>query len=309
MRGARSRPALARRLKVDPNVLYMWESGLRSPRASVLFRVAAATRTDLTRLSTFLAPDSSPCAKPGTWGAKEMSALVAIITKGATAMDVARAAATDRSTVARWRRGDSEPRLPAFLQLVHTFTHRLIEWLDFFVSAKNLSEVRALCQAVEAQRGLAYERPWSHAVLRALELKKTTAASQVSQIAAALNLEPSEVEGCLAQLKSANLVRKTAGRWTARRVLTVDTATDAAGNLALKRHWGTVAESRLHYFDGNSDSLYSYNVMAVSNEDLQRIKLLHAAYFEQVRSIVSESRLAERVVLLNLQLVALDESA
>ncbi len=167
--------------------------------------------------------------------------------------------------------------------------------------------MQALREAVEAQRGLAYEQPWSQPVLRALELKNHKGLNQVAHIASALKLDAKEVEACLAQLRRAKLVRRVAGRWSVPRVLGVDTAADAAGNLSLKRHWAQVAKTRIQSFDGTGASLFSYNLIAVSADDLQRIRQLHATYFEQVRTIVSESVLAERVALLNLQLVALDE--
>ncbi len=114
MRGKRSRPALARRLQTDPNVIYMWETGARAPRTSVLFQMAAATRVDIGRLKSFLAPAAMAFARPDRWGAKEIASLLAVVTKGATAMEIARTTGTDRSTVARWRVGGAATANPGF---------------------------------------------------------------------------------------------------------------------------------------------------------------------------------------------------
>ena len=56
----------------------------------------------------------------------------------------------------------------------------------------------------------------------------------------------------------------------------------------------------------NPDGLWSYNVFAVSEADLVKIRELHLAYFRALRAIVAESSPTERVVVANVQLFALD---
>jgi hypothetical protein len=51
---------------------------------------------------------------------------------------------------------------------------------------------------------------------------------------------------------------------------------------------------------------FSYNVFSVSRADFERIRELHLAYFHALRAIVAESEPAERVVVANVQLFALD---
>ncbi|MCG5053781.1 MAG: DUF4423 domain-containing protein [Myxococcales bacterium] len=306
LRGRRSRAALARRLDTSPNVIYMWEKGARAPKASVLFKLAAAARVDVRGIAAVLAPADSVCRDFAHWQAEDTSRLLEVLTKQATTAHIAKVVGVDRSTVKRWRAGLSEPRLPELLLIVHAFSHRLIDWLDALVDAGKLMEVKVLHRAVEAQRDLAYAHPWSSAVLRALELKPC-GTNQVAQIAQAIGQEPTNVRDCLRHLERAQQVRRIRGRWVAQNVITVDTGTDPHGNLAQKRHWAEVAVKKLQGFDGRGESLFSYNVVAVSSEDLQRIRQAHVAFFEQVRSIVAESRAADHVALLNVQLVLLGE--
>jgi hypothetical protein len=52
--------------------------------------------------------------------------------------------------------------------------------------------------------------------------------------------------------------------------------------------------------------LHSYNLFSVSHADFARIRELHVEYYERVRRIVADSNVADRVVLLNQQLIPLD---
>jgi hypothetical protein len=49
----------------------------------------------------------------------------------------------------------------------------------------------------------------------------------------------------------------------------------------------------------------SYNVFAVSNDDLVRIRDLYASFFRQMRAIIAQSEPVEQVVLTNFQLIPL----
>src|SRR6186713_2122927 len=96
LRGARSQPAISRRLGYQANVVYLWESGRRFPPASSLFRLASRSQLE-----------------------------PALLAPGTAASELARGAGVDRSTVARWLAGRTEPRLPVWLKLVDKVAHRL----------------------------------------------------------------------------------------------------------------------------------------------------------------------------------------
>jgi len=68
-----------------------------------------------------------------------------------------------------------------------------------------------------------------------------------------------------------------------------------------------VGLNRLHRAKPDREAFYSYNLCAVSHEDFARIRELHLEYYERARRIVGDSQRAERVLLLNQQLIPLDE--
>ena len=82
---------------------------------------------------------------------------------------LARVGAT-RLTITRWLRGESEPRLPQLLRFVRATTQRLLDFVAVFADPGSLASTRAAWHDLQAQLRVAYDLPWSHAVLRALEL-------------------------------------------------------------------------------------------------------------------------------------------
>lgn len=308
LRGKRSQSALARRLGYRANVAHTWERGTRFPPAQVLFRLATVNRIPLEPVAAF--PNASaPLHVGAAWRAQTTAALLRALVGETPVVDLARAIGVDRSTVSRWIRATTEPRVPELLALIHATTHRLVEFVALFSDPENLPSVRDLARDLAAQRRIAYELPWSHAVLRALELHdyRSLPAHVPGFIAHAIGIDLETERTLLGQLREARLIRRRRGKWVLARVLTVDTGSQPERNRQLKEHWAEVALERLRYSDGPSEAFHSYNLLSVSHADFARIRELHVEYFERVRRIISQSELAERVVLLVQELVPLDE--
>jgi hypothetical protein len=87
------------------------------------------------------------------------------------------------------------------------------------------------------------------------------------------------------------------------RVLTVDTREEPDRNRRLKAHWARTGLERLEQPAPPPEALFSFNLFAVSESSFQKIRELHLDYYDRVRAIVDESPHADRVVLLNLQLI------
>src|SRR5690606_26875538 len=219
--------------------------------------------------------------------------------------------------VARWLAGRTEPPFAALLALVEATTHRLLDFVAVFVDPVKLDTTRRAFEALLAQRALAYDDPWSHAVLRALELTPQAgtrragtaeiSTRQVEFIAQRTGLDVAQVDAALTRLSRAGQVRKRRGKYSLATALPVDTRSDPEANLRLKRHWLEVAGQRLEKSRAHGEGLYSYNLFAVSDEGFDKIRKLHIDYFERLRTIVSEESGGQRVVLANLQLIPLDE--
>ena len=123
---------------------------------------------------------------------------------------IARITGSDRTTVARWLRGDTEPRVPQLLAFVDRMAHRLVEFITLFVPPETLPSLRPLAGELSAQRRVAYELPWSHAVLRALELRSYRAGPKhvPGVIAAAIGVDVGGVLYSLCTRANSNVLAR-----------------------------------------------------------------------------------------------------
>ncbi|HEX6240259.1 MAG TPA: DUF4423 domain-containing protein [Polyangiales bacterium] len=306
LRGRRSQPALSRRLGYTSNVVYAWESGRRAPLAGDFLRLVERSGGDVQALvERFLGVPLEVQLARGT--PREVAALLTQVAQGRSVAELAKATRADRGTVTRWLRGATQPKLPELFAFVAATSQRLLEFVSLFVDPEQLPCARAAYRDLLVQRRLAYELPWSHALLRALELRPYRAlrAHSPGALAAHVGLSREEEERYLAALEQGKQVRRNRGRYQPQRVLAVDTRPSEAQNRKLKQHWAEVALERFAGGKTSPDTLFSYNLFAISQRDFERVRQLHLEYYERVREIVSESREPERVVLMNLQLVPL----
>lgn len=280
------------------NVLHAWETGARYPRATDLLQLVQLSGRAPVAVLSRLAPcrGTSPRALLTSW----LSALV----RDRSHAELARQLGVNRNTIARWLAGETEPRVPQLLALVQATTQRA---LDFLAELAEVPSVAAEQADLRRQRALAYSQPWAHAVLRALELEpyRALARHEPGVLAASTGISVEEAQQALDALLEAGQVHKRGRRFRPRRVLAVDTREDPAGNLALKRHWFSVASERLAQHGIPADGLASYNLFAVAEADLERIRQAHLDYYERIRSIVAESSNPTRVVLTTIGLLPL----
>ena len=222
--------------------------------------------------------------------------------------ELAGAMKRNRYAVTRWLKGSAQPRLPEFLQMVDVCTLRSVDLIACFVDPLTLPAVRRAWQTLEASRATVNDAPWSHAVLRALELSeyRRLPKHQPGWIAQRTGISLQEEQRCLNLLARSGQIRYHQQRWSPRSVVTVDTRHDphAARKLA-----GWCAKQGADYLDQGTPGNFAFNLFAVSERDLERLRQLQRDYFRQLRSIVASSKPAERVVVANMQLFALDSRA
>jgi transcriptional regulator with XRE-family HTH domain len=307
LRGGRSQGALNRRLGRTSNTAHTWERGRRAPSASDFFRMAQLAGVDVdATLARFGARSGRRGREAGSW--RPLAPWLEGLARSMSRLELARKIGRDRNTVARWLEGRTEPRLPDLLRFVDATTQRLLDFVAAFVDPEKLPSLRAAYTDLGLQRRVAYELPWAHAVLRLLELDayRSLPKHERGFLAARIGISLEDEDGCLDALASAGQIQRRRGKWTLRRVLTVDTRQDPAKNLLLKRHWARVALGRLEAGGVPEGSLYSYNLFAISDEGLEAIRAAHLEYFERLRAIVSDCKHPTRLALANVQLVPLD---
>jgi transcriptional regulator with XRE-family HTH domain len=308
LRGRRSQAAFSRRLGYRTNMAYVWEAGRAFPTAANTLAAARRVGIDVSAaLRRFYKapPPWLDTIDPST--SEGVARLIEDLRGRTSIVDLARAAGKSRFAVARWLRGEAEPRLPDFLLLIEKSSLRLLDWLAAFVDPDSMPSLSRAWAELEASRRAAYDVPWTQAVLRALELTgyRSLRKHEPGWIAARIGISLDDERHCLSLLARTGQISLRHGRWELRQVRTVDTRRDAAAEHRVKRWWAELALERLQ---APESGLFSYNVFAVSDADFARIQELQLAYFRQMRAIIAESEPSERIVLASQQLVALDSS-
>jgi hypothetical protein len=305
LRGRRSCAELSRRVGYRSNIVHRWEAGRCWPTAArfieVHRRIRPARRTWLEEFFPAL-PD---WAEQGDPTATATVAAFLRHLKGKTSVvRIAQLSGRNRFSVARWFEGTAEPKLPEFLHLVDVCSRRLLDLVAAFEDPARLPSVRDSWAQLQLAREAAYSRPWSHAVLRALELVHSPRGCQrqIVWIAERLTLAKDEVEQALAVLQTTGQVEKTADGYRPRKVVAVDTSRDPARARKLKLAWTETALSRLQ---AGASASFGYSVFAISKSDLARLGALHSQYFRAMQDIISGSKESECVGLYCAQLLDL----
>lgn len=311
LRGDQPQRTFSRTLGFTSNVAYTWETGRRAPEASVFLRAAALRRSGFGRRMLAVLELNASGSNPARLGTpRAVHRLVGQLARSTPVGELGRQLGVDRTTAARWLRGETEPRLTEFLRLVEIGTQQLLPFVALIADPGELSATRSAHRDLLLQQRLAYDLPWSHALLRALELDVyTRAASHDGRVlAAAIGMPESEVASTLEVLDQAGQIAWTGSHYRTCRVMAVDTRPDPVRNLQLKAHWSRVGTERIGDASSSKDALFSFNLFAVTEEALTRIRQLHLDYYERVRAIVDEVPGSDRVVLMNLQLIPLERA-
>ncbi|MET0410356.1 MAG: DUF4423 domain-containing protein, partial [Polyangiaceae bacterium] len=221
-----------------------------------------------------------------------------------TLVRLAQTSGYSRFSIARWLKAEAEPTLPELLKLIECASLRLLDFVASFVDPEALPSARAAWRVLSAARRAAYEQPWSHAVLRALELADYRALPRhrAGWLAARLAITRDIEQTSLELLEHAGQVRWTGSHYAPASEGLVDTRSDPERARGLRAWWTEVNLKRLKQ---NGPGLFSYNLSAVSRRDLERIEALQREHYREIVRIVSESSAAECVVLYTAQLAEL----
>jgi len=191
--------------------------------------------------------------------------------------------------------------------MVEACSGLLVDYLSVLFDPADLPSLAPDWDALEASRMLAYERPWSHAILRVLELDAYQAHEHPDEwIAHRLGIEPQEVADCLALLERARLVKHRKGRWVLEQVRMVDTGPDRQAAMRLKQWSLQLAAERLA---SNGMGAFGQNLFSVSRVDMKRLEEMQATLFREMRRLIASSQPSECVGLFNYQLLRLDRPA
>ena len=308
LRGRRSQSAFSRRLGYRSNAVHAWEAGRAFPTAASFFRSLKRMGRDVDAALAGFHRLPVERAQAPDLTTRDGVALLLNDLRGRTSMvDLAHAAERSRFAVARWLKGSAEPRLPDFLRLLECASLRLLDFLACISDPAKLPSVASAWQTLESARRAVYELPWSHAVLRVIELEayRSLKRHRPGFIADWLQIPREEEERCIALLLESGQIRKERGRLIPGASLTVDTRRDPQRSRLVKAWWANVARERLLR---GVEGTFSYNLFSVSRADFERIQELHRAYFRELRRIVADSEPSECIALATVHLLELGPS-
>jgi transcriptional regulator with XRE-family HTH domain len=307
LRGRRSRAELSRRAGYKSNMVHRWEAGSCWPTASVYLQLHRRFRpTSSSWIERFFHTQPSwACALDATSPAAVAAFLRAL--RGKTpVLRVAELSECNRFSVSRWMAGSTEPRLPDFLRLVQACSRRLLDFAAALEDPEELPSLRASWRQQQLARKAAYDLPWSHAVLRGLELVDCPRAGneQEAFLARKLGIDSARVREALRVLQATAQVKRSGGGFVPREVTSVDTGADPVRAHALRTAWAEVAVERLQR---RAPGKFVWTVFAASKEDLTRMHTLHLQYLRAMQEVIASSVPSECVGLYCAQLLDLGE--
>lgn len=305
LRGKRSLAEFSRRAGYRSNVAQRWEARRAWPTAatflSIQHRLRPAPRSWIERffkLRPSWLQSSDPCS------AETVAVFLRQLRGHAPVTSLATRCGSNRFTVARWLSGEVAPRLPDFLRLVDALSGRVVDLVAAIADPRRIPSIRTRWERLQLAREAAYEVPWSHGVLRALELAALPrgATLQKAWIAGRLGVPLDGVERALHALLATKQVKKTRNGYRATAERVVDTREDPERAHRLKVDWTKTALQRLN--EGAPGS-FGYSVFAIARPDLERVNRLHLQFVRAMQAVVARSEPSDCVGLYCSQLLDL----
>jgi transcriptional regulator with XRE-family HTH domain len=167
LRGRRSQRAFSRRIGYRSNVAHDWESGRRMPTAVNALRACQRLGVDVgTAFERFQPACAEALGRPPDFDVagwlSELAGSVAIV-------ELAARSGLSRYAVGRHLRGTTRPRLDDFIALVEAISGRASDLVQELVPVAQVPELLDVARQRAAAKRLAFEVPWSAAVMRVLE--------------------------------------------------------------------------------------------------------------------------------------------
>jgi hypothetical protein len=289
------------------NVVYTWECARSEPSALQLFQLAGKVGVDPRKaLRRFYRQPPHWLEGSGPLARNHVAAMLEHERGSVPVLHVAKESGVSRFSLARYLHAEADIRLSDFLRVLETCSRRLLDFLALWVDVAMLPAAAPAWRRQLLARRAAYERPWSHAVLHCLELFATEPNAPSSEdLARRLGVGVAEVDDCLNLLEQSGQIRREKSRWVFDPSQAIDLGADRDAAQKLAAWWVGIAADRARERAG----MFAYNLCAVSSDDLQRIAALQRDFLRQIRAIVAQSKPAERVALIAVQVLGLDGGA
>jgi hypothetical protein len=307
IRGKRPQSIVSRQLGYKSNAIYRWEAGTCFPSASAALRLVEHCGGDAARSLRAFLPGASSWSEGVEMATPQGIQLFIGELRGKLSItELSAATQISRFALSRWFNGHSEPSLPELLLLVEKASLRLLDFLASFTDPQQIPAVRSSWERLVSSRRAAYDYPWSHGVLRALELEEYARLPEHTPgwLAQRLGTTEAVERESVDVLERAGQIAWKGAHYSALEASLVDTRTDPQRARALKVWWTQLALERMK---AGTPGVFAYNLCSLSKEGLHKVEKLQRAYFRQMSQIIADSKGAEHVVLYAAQLLRLDE--
>jgi DNA-binding transcriptional regulator YiaG len=306
LRGRRSQVAFSKRLGYRSNIVQRWEARQCWPAAAVLLRRCKRVGVDVGACYERFYGRRPEWLGERDKGAEAHVAMFLNDLRGKAPIgELAARVGTNRYTVSRWLKGRSQPRLPDFLAMIDASSRRLLDFIAGLVDPVRLPSLAREWTQLESAREAAYATPWSHAVLRALELQGgAPSGGESAWLSRKLGIPRAVAQQALAALHATGQVELRGDRLAPARTGDVDTGRDPRRARELKVRWTETALERLR---AGSPGLFGYTVFAISRRDLRRLREIQLQYVRQLQAVIASSQRAQCVGLFCTQLIDLAE--
>ena len=286
MRGHRSQVALSRRLGYRGNVAAKWECGQRSPTFGEILRACMRLGIDVHgALHRFHAPSASAWdpSKP-----EEIAGWLRALQGQTSQALLAERSGLSRQQVGRLLSGRTQGRLPMVMTVIDALTGRLPDLIGELVPIEQVPELARKSQVRQALARLAFAHPWSPAVQSWLgSRKEVRAATAAQQLSRDMGLPVEHAASLIDALVEAGVAEISRGKLRSAPATTVEVVATDEDMKRLRAHWAAVSADRMaRHAPGD---LFSFNVFAVSREDLEKIRQSQRRFYREVRAIVAES--------------------
>lgn len=301
LRGRRSQRAFSRRLGYRSNVAHDWESGRRTPTAVQALRACARLGVNVRLAFERFQP---ACASAlGAGPDFDVASWLSELRGSLPVVELAKKSGLSRFAVGRQLRGATEPPLDDFIALVEAISGRVSDLVQELVPIDEVPDLREMARKRARAKRLAFEQPWSAAVLRVLETTGYRAIEhhEPGYVARRLGLDEETERAVLAALEAAGVAHLRNGRYEVGDPLTVDTQASPADVRSLRAHWAAVGLARAKA--PRQEDWLGFNVVSLSAHDLERVRETLRRAFREIRAIAAASTPAETVALLNLHLL------
>ncbi len=307
LRGSRSQVAFARRLGYRGNPVTDWERGSRKPTAVEALRAAERVGLDVRAAFARFVPIEPPsyeaAASRGRKRTLRIGQWLDVLRGDLAIHELARRVGRSRFGVGRWLAGRTQPRLHELIELIDAITGRAHDWVAELVPIEQVPSLLSAHVKARAARSIAFDQPWTEAVLRVLETTRYREQPDVAHgaLAAWLGIPLATLESALAGLVEAGVLEPSEAGYRALRPLSVDTR--SAGAEALRRlqaHWLGVAQVRAQ---AGADDWFAYNTISCTKADLTLIEDCLRRAYREIRGIVAGSEPSEVAALVLMQLV------